>query len=797
MLYQTAFLCTLVATVYSGLTKRSANTEITRTALGENIRLGTIFDARKSLMYSGFELFKDLEGISHAPNDDRTAEDVFIETSSESRTKDFEVGAVVQLEFMSGLIEVEGSGKYAVNDKDSESKVRVVLKRVTQAGYKDINLSGGEHGSPNAAYCNLVKGSSGPTHFVSRINYGRRVYMTFEKEVSKDEDSTSIAGKLMVDVKMIPHLNISGSVAVTIDGTEIKNDDSIVVKFYGDTILENFPATYVEAIDAYKATTVTKGEDGSNDLENSSPIKYYLTPIEEVCKDKTVNAINEITTSLITNAVARLQSLKNMMQKVNSLLMSTPAVRFAGIREPLVTFKIALEEFYSEISAKFTTEIPKVRSGEDESFFSQIIDDFTQSPFNGSRCDTFLGQREREINAIDILDNSLLVNDHIKLSDRVSANDNECIFKHKNATVFILYILPTENIAENFISGKYWNEPDSWVNDNEKKFELGFAKTRFGKYVEESLARSGDSKQTNCYMVKLDQISNYHDYETQLYSNGEQLTYTFVPPTVPDTPSCSVIHPNGFQLTTGKLINEDVTGIKVTVDWVDPSGSTLTSEQVLENADDITVSGLQGDTTYSIRTSYVVKYGHGEGKKSDAVSCTTLVTSEPFNVEFDGSDPYSPQVVWDRPLIVAEKYTNEAVTYTVSLEGTQLDKNPTALKQTFGAGELEAATKYEVTVTPAIDGKQGVPATKSFITAPPAPTWTKESVASHIAVFNVNLDSMDLPEEMAMESLLVSYGIISNEDGSPTEEEQFWHLPSVRIAYIFKSLDISYISYVF
>ena len=784
MLNQFAFLCSLVVLAFSGIGKRDVSGQIERVALGESVRLGTLYDARKSLMYNGMELFDEINVNEVSTGDGKTEENIEYDSDSNSQGKNFGVKAELELGIMSGMVKVKGSAEYFTDDLKKNNTIRFTNSRLTESSYRDFNLNAARE--PNAGYCDMMDEEYGPTHFVSRINYGQRVYMTFDKEYASGDDITRIKGELYIDVKNIPKLNITGNAKVELDGQDYKIDDSIAVKLFGDAMLETIPTTYEEAITAYKETSVRQG------LQYTSPIKYYLTPMDVVCKDKTAVAINAIKAENTNNAIKALKDLKNHMQKVNYLLETDPAIRFSAIRLPLVTFSLKLEAYYSELAAKFVTIIPRIKAGGGESDLESELNSFSSGTFGTARTKQFLNQRKREIIAIETIHKKIEAKGII-LSDPVSANDNECIFKHQNVTSFTINILPDSDVATTFLeSTGDWKEDTKWVNDDEIVLTLADAASEFSEYAETNMARLGDKKDLNCYMLKLEVFKKGPEIEKHLYQDGKLLTDNFQTPDQYDRPTCGKSFADGFELTAEANTNSDVSGIKVKVEWTGEGDEKLSSEQVISRATTLRVSGLQPSTSYNVAISSVVRQGHGEGYPSERAICTTKIASPPLFLRVEDNmqnDDISLNASWSMPRIISEEVADNSNKYYKISYGvhnavhTKLQVSPD--NTNVYMPQLLPLTRYTINVALEMDTETGETASLDFTTPPDPPSWTKTEETSSSASFTVALDSLNLSDDQSMDYIILTYSKIVN--GVASDKQEHWHQPTVNDNYVFSN----------
>jgi len=774
MLSRFALLCSLVILTLAGLTKREdAVKQFDRVALGESVRLGTLYDARTSTLFNGMELFDNLDSIEK-PKEDTNFEGEFIyEKDEKSRGKNFGVKASLELDYMSGMVHVKGSAEYLTDELRKSNTIRFTSKRYYEHSYADLNM----HAVTANNYCKMVGEEYGPTHFVSRITYGQRVYMTFDKEYTDDNSKKKIEGELRIEVNNIPALKIDGHGKVILNNTEYKTDDKIVVKFYGDAILGNIPTTYKEAIAAYQETSVKINDKGK--LDYQSPVKYSLTPITEACTDKEAIVIKSIRDELLKSAVSKLFELKEHMQKVNYLLETDPAIRFTAIRLPLVTFSLQLEEYYTTLAANFATVVPEIRAGGNDSMLGELISSFENEKFAKSRTNEFLSQREREINAIEQIHKEIK-NNGIVLSDPVSANDNECIFKHQNVTAFTINALPNSDVATTFLNSTgSWKETNSWVNKKDDVKLMGNLASSFSDYAQVNMARLGDKKDLNCFMVKLDKLNEQMDGGTHLYQDGKLLTNTFLSPDQYDTPTLEKSYADGFDLRTQQdERNLDITGTKVRVEWTE-GAETLYSEQVVKPEEKLRVSGLKPGTTYSMNISQVIRDGHGEGYPSERIiNCKTLVASKPALLEITHEPDHDYLTAkWSDPMLLSSELVeldSPYLKYKVSYNGE--DHTVTSSNEyQIHFNELSPLQKYTFSVVLEEEAGTGETASKDFTVPPNPPSWSRTGITGSSADFSVDLNGLDLKHDQTVEFIILSFWKTADGKGG---KQEYWYEPT-------------------
>jgi len=749
---------------------------IDQVSLGEAIKIGTLYSQRTSQMYHGYELYSKgtldqfVRKIDGSLREEQKIEAV--SSTRESRAK-FGLGASLELELMSGLIKVKGSAEYVKDEINKSNRARVILKKEIEGDVFELDK---DAAMIDYDYCNMVGENSGPTHFVSRVIMGQRSYMVFDKDAASNTDVETIKGKLEASIDLIPDLVIKGSVAIGLDGHTYYNDDEMRVKFYGDVILEKVPRTWLQAVDTFNTVLEQKDENGNKKLAYSSPIKYSLTPLNEICGDQTAAVIKGITEDLVSKTIDNLDYLTSHREMLNYLLGTDPAIRYSSIREQLLVFKTGLEAFYAKMAARVAKVLPLIKASRvEEGELRNILIDFEDSAFEKARSEDFLTYRKREIETILKIVDDALKNPDMLLSDPVSATDNECIFKQDYGTIFVLNLLPDLGVAQNFIETRdSWSEPESWVGNWRAIRIIGNIKKKFESYVETNVKSLGNENNKKCYMLKLGPLNMDEKYEMYLYKNGKEVTNSFEPPQKPmNAVTCIDTHSDGLTLKVDAADDRyvDVTGIEVKLEsYV----NNHKSEQIVENESSVRVTDLLPDEVYRVTYRYIVQDGHGFSDYAGSRECRTRPTSGPVALSANQITSNSLKISWAKPENIAAHLKDATITYTVLInEGTYLDRSKAETKPNLDGLSLvlnqkKPGTVYTIAVFPTVkmgsyNGHMGDKAVLTAATAPAAPAApVPGQVQDNRARFQVKVGDVSVPAGVKKELLSIKYYKVKN-----------------------------------
>ena len=127
-----------------------------------------------------------------------------------------------------------------------------------------------------------------------------------------------------------------------------------------------------------------------------------------------------------------------------------------------------------------------------------------ESIWNKDVADVFLDHRAREIRTIELVTEEAKQLTEVSLSDIGAATDNKCIFNHKYATVYQLYVLPAQNVAQLYVDSQYTKETEQgqWYND---LYRVGQAGANLNKFLAHAKINAGDD---HCFLIRLDNLSN-------------------------------------------------------------------------------------------------------------------------------------------------------------------------------------------------------------------------------------------------------------------------------------------------
>ena len=97
-----------------------------------------------------------------------------IETDSSERADSLNVEANLEVNVLSGMVQVSAGGKYLTSEKQSSTSVRIVLSYDAKTHFTLIPYTGTPVDQSNLDFCSNehLSKAGGPTHVVTSVQYG-------------------------------------------------------------------------------------------------------------------------------------------------------------------------------------------------------------------------------------------------------------------------------------------------------------------------------------------------------------------------------------------------------------------------------------------------------------------------------------------------------------------------------------------------------------------------------------------------------------------------------------------------
>jgi hypothetical protein len=365
---------------------------IERSALGRVARLGDLYDARSD-EFRGLNLFKTKmppSCVTVTDNPSCCNDFVYSETFNEKCEK-LDVSAELKLSFLSGLITVDGSGKYLKETKTGAKTVKATWLKEVRTVIESLDL-----------FCDELKdyvsfdvlNYENATHFVVQVHWGGRASLTLDNSDEKTTDMVNgtVSGNSRGIETAIKSLTISASAGTSTDYTknieEISNSYSF--KLHGDIIPDESNSMQMDlksacAYVSQLSTGLNKANDGKG-----KPMKYLLFPLSDRAlrnhlgiADASVSMYKQVAESSITRFVHLFDSISFVEQQVHDLASDVRKYQDCLTPELVAevhTLQVDIDIGKSTLRSKLADTLKAVRSGSKEQCeLDDISDDYLKS----------------------------------------------------------------------------------------------------------------------------------------------------------------------------------------------------------------------------------------------------------------------------------------------------------------------------------------------------------------------------------------------------------------------------------
>ena len=622
---------------------------------GKNVvTLGELYDARHDTLMTSFSLWttdtiqkRKIEAQAQYSKTTFSATEDFLD-----RMDLIDIDASLKLSFMGGLIQISGSAEYLHDEQLDENKVRTTLsyKATTRAEKMPYEVP-----VENINLCKLVTDTTQklrPTHVVTEVVYGLNGYMLFEKEFRSQSEKRKIAGSLSVVVKSIPSFSIGGDASVNFTEVEKEVRKYMSLTFYGDTILDNPPTTFEDAVAVYKKLPeIAK--------QSNSTVAFTLAPITMYCRQQQtiLNSISDQNVAMVATMQADFRFIEMTIHSLQSTTVATNYPRYSKI---LTTLKTNFQRFKNGINKEIQEVLPRIRGGgKAEQELTDIVNKYQTSPYHRAHVDNFLGVRRKEIETITNVIEMKTKGSKIVVEDGRSGVGNKCLQDNEMAIVYTFRVLPNDDVAEAFAntSPGLWDESNKWFNNRTAVGQGGQVYRDFLQFYE------SNKKDPICFLVALEILSeNQKPVQLLTLQNGREITDDFIPPGIVTEVVQKIRGWNEYEVKVEHPSNKFVTKI-VTKIWNINRGeskeqATMTEEVPVSSGSSqssIHLKGLHPNTHYGMVFYLWSKVGRGP--ESNEHITLTLPSSSPSDLKGKALSSHSLLVEWAEPVIIAPNVT--------------------------------------------------------------------------------------------------------------------------------------------
>ncbi|XP_055359404.1 neoverrucotoxin subunit alpha-like isoform X2 [Betta splendens] len=374
--------------------EKESNMTIMVAAVGRPFSTGMLYDCRNDTLVPGLSLWKR-ENLSQFMGERPQLYsdfEIITSDSTEDKSSALNVSASLKASFLSGMVEVEGSGKYLKNDVKSKNHARVTLKYEAYTKVQELSM---DHlGRDNVDYKDiLTKGVA--THVVTAVLYGAQAFFVFDRELSKDEDRQNIEGHLKVAIQKIPKVSIEGEGSVCIDDKFSKTVEEFSCKYHGDFFLEENPVTFVESIKVYQSLPKLLEAH----MTHVVPLKVWLLPLTYF-DSEAAKLVCQIKADLVHRAQCVLEDITDLELRCNDAMKTTIAQQFPDIGKNLKNFRNLCFNLKVKFQQNLAKRLPLIRGGDEkDTGLDKSLHDYENFLFR-SNLNVWMENQEKEISLL-------------------------------------------------------------------------------------------------------------------------------------------------------------------------------------------------------------------------------------------------------------------------------------------------------------------------------------------------------------------------------------------------------------
>lgn len=503
--------------------------------LGRTLHLGDMYNAKTGAITAGLSLWdedtiKNNKILQRIPS---TRIEALVEKDFLDQANVFKLDATVQMDFLAGLISVSGSANYLKDEKTTNNKVRVT-------GFVD-NVNRTET-LPVGKMASLVKYNRfcseflDVTHVISSVTYGLKAVFNFEKEERDSSKQNVLAGKLKAAINSIPTFKIEGDVSGSVDEIEKRFTQNLKTTFYGDFTPTKTPSTFEDA-------RKFMYHEMPKYLDEPVITRFSVQPLSFYC-DSANKLLHEISKQRLEQLTKILKSFRDTKRRITTLLEHPVAMRFRGIKNPLVSLDIAVKKKEIEVQTQLKTLLPEIRGSGEGSKLQRLMLDYLSSPVKKEKVDAFLNRREREINSIYPWITEAQSRSNVIVDEEKYAKDNKCLITKRYSLSLDIHVLPNENIADAFLLSEELDNSYPWYDLDEA---IGKAGKIFRQFL--NLAEINKRKEDICFIIQLKEHTKGDLISMSILDGGN--ADEFRPP---QTPKIKAINQKGIESYSGQTI---------------------------------------------------------------------------------------------------------------------------------------------------------------------------------------------------------------------------------------------------
>ncbi|XP_016118179.1 uncharacterized protein [Sinocyclocheilus grahami] len=598
-------------------------------ALGRPFQLGMLYDCRKDALIPGITLWhpeKLQESLRTRPQID-TDFKVSASDSIEDKSTLLNIDGSLKLSLLGGLVNVTGAAKYLNDTKKSFRQQRLTLHYHSTSRFEELTMN--HLASENIVYRDVFDNDAA-THVVTAVLYGANACFVFDREVSADENKSTVDGEVNAALDALKFISVDINVSLKMNDVQKNAVQKFTCTFYGDFQLPSKPTSFEDVLKVFTDLPKLLGEK----KELAVPLRVWLYPLDKL-HSKASKLQKDISMDLITATESVIESLNTAEMKCSDLLKDSPALTFAEFQSKIQQMKQNCYTYKLKLMKKLGSLLPNIRGDVmKETELNDLLKEHNKSPFRGQDLAEWLKERERESEIIKSVLRQLKnagaqveVNLDVIWMDLEVGNLVCYTFTSLDWTDVLLpkqttYLNPSAK-GENDVNCPD-SEQKSWLSPEIQKSMKSNLK------IFKNLINSEDCKPAK-FIVSSREMKNNPGSCILLYESECDEAVCFIPPSKPVSPVTEEITENTMVLKVPPVCSATV---ELRLLYKLKQDSVWKSKPVMKNQHTVTLTNLRAETEYEIRCAAL-------GKLYTVYSDVTKVFTEGRNsmsigIDFEG-----------------------------------------------------------------------------------------------------------------------------------------------------------------
>uniref|UniRef100_A0A9J8C1T1 Interferon-induced very large GTPase 1-like n=1 Tax=Cyprinus carpio carpio TaxID=630221 RepID=A0A9J8C1T1_CYPCA len=362
---------------------------IEKAALGRPFQLGMLYDCRKDALIPGIRLWNKeqlQQNICTCPQIN-TEFNVTASDSIQDKSKLLNIDGGLKLSFLGDLIHVSGAAKYLSDTKTSFKQQRLTLHYHSTSQFKELTLN-------YLPFRDMADDDLDiATHVVTAILYGADACFVFDREVSSDEDKSTVEGDVKVALeKLQGAVSVGANAVLNVNHSQQTAVKKFTCTFYGDFQLPSNPTSFEDALKVFTDLP----ELLKDNQELAIPLRVWLFPLSNLHK-RASKLHKDIRMDLIMKIESVIESLNTTEMKCSDLLKDSPAQTFVAFHDKILNMRQNCCMYKLRLMKNLGYLLPNIRGDMmKETALIDLLQEHAASPFRRRDLSEWLKERERE-----------------------------------------------------------------------------------------------------------------------------------------------------------------------------------------------------------------------------------------------------------------------------------------------------------------------------------------------------------------------------------------------------------------